>query len=594
MDIFDPLDDSLTYLWLRDNELATLPADLLDGLTGLVIVTLSGNQLTNTIPAGVFADQGDLRILTLYDNNITSPPATLFAPFDGDLEGLYFRGNGITSLAETIFDGLDGLQELDLSENGLTTLPTDVFDGLDDSLTRLRLRSNSLTALNADIFDGLDGLQELDLSENGLTTLPTDVFDPLDDSLTHLWLQSNSLTALNADIFDGLTDLQRLDLSDNSLSALPTGVFDDLDDSLETLYLRTNSLTALPAAIFGDTTTGLTGLQYLDLSCNSLTALDLTATSPLNPFAGTLIYLDVGANSFSPALTDAAVRAKLTALEHLYLTGTAPCQAPTDTGLSALTVSEGTLVPPFAAPGVDEYSVEVGRDVSAIDIVPAPKDPNASIELINASQDTDPNATGFQAPVRHGRDGRNSVRWRVVAKDGVTKHEYTVRVFREFPPADEARLRSLELSGITLAPQFQSRTFTYTASVSNATAQTTVTPRLSDPDATAVIKRNGVVDCRRHGQPHRRFQHHHRRGHRRGRDYNSHLHRYHHARGGHGCSAALPFIERTHADPGLLPGEDFLYSRCRRRRLVHEGDSRHQSPQRHEGGQAERHGRRRR
>ena len=69
---------------------------------------------------------------------------------------------------------------------------------------------------------------------------------------------------------------------------------------------------------------GLTGLLRLDLSCNALTALGL---DELDPFAGTLKYLDVGANSFTNPPTEAAVNAKLTAVEALYLTGSPPLPA---------------------------------------------------------------------------------------------------------------------------------------------------------------------------------------------------------------------------------------------------------------------------
>ena len=65
----------------------------------------------------------------------------------------------------------------------------------------------------------------------------------------------------------------------------------------------------------------------------------------MDPFAGTLTYLDLGANSLTTPPTEAAVNAKLTMLEALYLTGSRPCLPAFDTGLGALSLSTGTLSP---------------------------------------------------------------------------------------------------------------------------------------------------------------------------------------------------------------------------------------------------------
>ena len=56
-----------------------------------------------------------------------------------------------------------------------------------------------------------------------------------------------------------------------------------------------------------------------------------------------------------------------------------------------------------------------------------------------------------------------------------------------------ATLSGLTLSGVTLTETFDSRTYHYTATTSLAT--TAVTPVLSDPGATTVIKLNGTVDA---------------------------------------------------------------------------------------------------
>ena len=511
--IFDGL-TSLQYLRLNSNNFGTLPVDLFDPLNGsLEHLTLSGNDLT-ALDEGIFDDLTGLKNLHLSSNALTALDEGIFDGLTG-LKNLDLSSNALTALDEGIFDGLTSLQWLYLHRNSFTALPTDLFDPLDNSLTRLALSFNSLTSLDEDIFDGLTGLQYLYLNDNdltaldedifdgltslaqlyllrnSLTALPADLFDPLDNSLTLLRLEGNSLTALDADIFDGLGGLQSLDLSNNSLDALTAGVFEDLDDSLTRLYLRTNNLTALPETIF----TGLTGLQYLDLSCNSLTALDLTDPTPFDPFAGTLRYLDVGANNFATAPTETAVRAKLTRANLiLHLTGTAPCPSSYDTGLSGLMVSEGTLDPAFAEPGTAWHTVEVGPHVTKIEITPTPRASGATLENFRRMDAY----SGITLEVLNDlhtslKYDWNTFRFVVRAKDGVTTWDYLVRVIRHH--ALNARLSSLTLSGITLTPSFDSGVFTYAADGTSSVTSTTVTPVLSNSNATAVIKLNGTVDA---------------------------------------------------------------------------------------------------
>ena len=482
--LFAPLDDSLETLILSHNRLEALPAGIFDGLPGLQRLSLNGNDISS-LDAGVFgALTGALTILALNDNSLSTLPAT-------------------------VFDGLENLQTLLLNDNGLSTLDADIFDPLDDSLLYLYLNDNSISTLDADIFDGLTGLQYLLLNDNSLSTLDADLFDPLDDSLLLLYLNDNSLSTLDADIFDGLTGLlrvylndnslstldadifdglaglQRLYLNHNSLSSLPALIFEDLDDSLQQLVLTDNSISTLPAMVFA----GLTGLQGLDLSCNGLTALDLTL---FDPFASSLTYLDVSGNSYGSTPTETTLRDKfdqITATSgSLYTGSNSECLPPYEFGLSGLSLSPGTLQPAFQAPGETVYSARVGRDVSSIDVTVTTSDPRATIE-----PRPDPFGTyvtpGPQVNLTHVR---SNIGWQVRVRNGSFAVLYQIAVYRDPPLATNALLRSLELSGVTLGEDFSGRTYTYTATAD--VAETTVTATPLDPDATTVIRNNGVVD----------------------------------------------------------------------------------------------------
>ena len=97
-------------LYLGENMLSTLHADLFDGL-------------------------GYLEILTLNDNGLTALPVTLFADLGDYLEQLVLADNSITTLPAMVFAGLTGLKGLDLSCNDLTALDLSRFDPFASSLT---------------------------------------------------------------------------------------------------------------------------------------------------------------------------------------------------------------------------------------------------------------------------------------------------------------------------------------------------------------------------------------------------------------------------------------------------------------------------
>ena len=475
-DLFDGL-TNLLWLLLHDNSISTLPATVFDGLTSLQWLRLDGNNLSG-VHADLFDGLTSLRWLYLYDNSISTLPATVFDE-PTSLSYLWLYDNDLTSLDADLFGSLTSLNDLDLHGNHLSSLDADLFDGL-TNLQYLLLDGNELTSLDADLFDGLTNLLWLFLHDNELTSLDADLFDGL-TGLQRLRLDGNEFTTVDAALFDDPTSLQRLYLHDNSIETLPANAFDALA-SLQFLYLTGNSIETLPANVFA----GLTGLASLDLSCNSLTALDL---SRFDPFTTTLTYLDISGNSFTMEPTDAAVRAKLTNTGLILYTGTnTDCHLPTDIGLSALTTSEGELDPPFEAPGsTGGYGLHVDHDVTSITVSPTPNDPEASIR---PDSDADPNTAGIQFNLS---GAQNRVEWYVDARNGLFSQMYLIDVYRAHPPGRYALLRSVTLSGATLE-DFDSRAYTYTASVPTTVTETTVTTTPFDPDATTVVKLNGVTD----------------------------------------------------------------------------------------------------
>ena len=226
---------ALTYLYLYDNQLGSLPDGVFDELTALTTLNLRGNQL-GSLPVGVFDELTALGTLDLYNNQLGRLPAG-------------------------VFDELTALTRLYLDNNQLGSLPTGVFDEL-TALTRLYLDNNQLGSLPPGVFDELTALTQLSLNNNQLGSLPAGVFDEL-TALTGLDLYNNQLGSLPPGVFDELTALTQLSLNNNQLGSLPPGVFDELT-ALQFLYLFNNQLGSLPAGVFA----GLTNLGVLLLQGN--------------------------------------------------------------------------------------------------------------------------------------------------------------------------------------------------------------------------------------------------------------------------------------------------------------------------------------
>ncbi len=150
----------LKYIYLYDNELTVLPADLFAGLDSLLLLSLSQNSLTS-LPVDIF---------------------------DGlsQLEELYLYENAFGSLDPNLLNGLSNLWLLDLSEMELNTVPEDLLDGIAD-LRILIFRSNNLRTLPEDIFDEIEGPMNVYLAENLIDCLPKTILDLRDAGTIRLF-----------------------------------------------------------------------------------------------------------------------------------------------------------------------------------------------------------------------------------------------------------------------------------------------------------------------------------------------------------------------------------------------------------------------
>ncbi|MFN4127706.1 beta strand repeat-containing protein, partial [Pannonibacter indicus] len=255
------------------------------------------------------------------------------------------------------------------------------------------------------------------------------------------------------------------------------------DATLSNLVLSQGTLT--PGFASGTTSyTASVGNAVTSLTVTP-TVTDANATVTVNGNivasgnASTNIPLSVGDNTITVIVT-----AQNGTTTQTY-TVTVTRAGATDATLSNLVLSQGTLTPGFAS-GTTSYTASVGNAVTSLTVTPTVADANATV-TVNTVPVTSGNASG----AINLNVGSNIITVVVTAEDGTTTETYTVTVTRA--GATDATLSNLVLSQGTLTPGFASGTTSYTASVGNAVTSLTVTPTVTDANATVTVNGNTVT-----------------------------------------------------------------------------------------------------
>ena len=153
--------------------------------------------------------------------------------------------------------------------------------------------------------------------------------------------------------------------------------------------------------------------------------------------------------------------------------------------LSALAPSGGTLSPAFAA-GTLSYTALVGNATTALTVTPTVADATASV-TVNGVATTSGNASSAIALAV----GANTIQVVVTAQNGTTSRTYTVTVTRA--GSSDNNLSALAVSNGALSPVFAPSTTGYTTSIPASTGSITVTPTVSEPNATVTVDGKAVV-----------------------------------------------------------------------------------------------------
>ncbi|XP_076834922.1 leucine-rich repeat transmembrane protein FLRT2 [Brachyhypopomus gauderio] len=133
------LPEELRELRLDENRIALITDDAFENVTGLELLLLDGNLLTDEgLASGAFQSLVNLKTLSLARNSLTVPPPSIPTKC---LVKLNLQENLMTEIPLTSFHGLHHLERLDISNNQLQSLTQGVFDGL-LSLRQLTVRNN--------------------------------------------------------------------------------------------------------------------------------------------------------------------------------------------------------------------------------------------------------------------------------------------------------------------------------------------------------------------------------------------------------------------------------------------------------------------
>lgn len=270
---------TLQTIDLSHNDIMALPADSeILHLRRLTQLFLQNNKISE-LPADVFGDLLSLKVVNISDNAINYLPEELFSNTK-EIREIYMQNNELETLPKRIFNRLEQLLVLDLSVNKLKgdRIEDETFGGL-IRLVVLDLSHNAVGRVGSRLFKDLFFLQILSLANNSISHIDDNAFSPL-FNLHTLKLGHNKLQAIEEHVFNGLFILNKLNLNNNLLSYISENAFKNCSD-LKELDLSSNKLTNVPEAI-----SQLPFLKSLDLGENLLTEIKNDSFHNLSQLTG--------------------------------------------------------------------------------------------------------------------------------------------------------------------------------------------------------------------------------------------------------------------------------------------------------------------
>lgn len=246
---------TLQKMYLSDNNLISLSAQIFSNVPNLVHLDLSYNRIEYTmtnfftnpfewftrgleINEFAFAELINLKFLDFSHTRLEPSSMKSFAYLPSRLEQLSLCYTAITVIGLGMFHTLPNLKVLDLSGNsGLTgNMNQNTFDGLQNSLEILAFENSSVKHL--DWLGHLKSLKMLKLNDNNINQLTRDTFERL-PSLDVLDLSYNHVGNWFSRVFGANQDLRIVNLRSNNINMITSEMLADFAQ-LEYLGLANN------------------------------------------------------------------------------------------------------------------------------------------------------------------------------------------------------------------------------------------------------------------------------------------------------------------------------------------------------------------
>jgi Leucine-rich repeat (LRR) protein len=321
---------NVTMVSIGGNNLTgSIPAGI-NALTGLQLLNFSNNALTGSIPASIGSMTSLQQIFLSYNQLSGSIPAelgnltnlyNLYLPYNQftgsipaslgnltDLQQLWLAGNQLTGSIPTELGNLTKIQLLYLQGNQLAGSIPASLGNLTECI-ELFLYSNALTGEIPPELGNLTKLQRIWLTGNGLTgPIPSEVGNWA--AIRDIQFGGNQLSGSLPASLGNLTTLTSLSVYSNQLTGPIPPELGNMT-ALSVLFLSSNQLSGTIPTALGN----LTNLTNLSIGNNNLTGsipAEIGALVRLNT-------LDVRINQLSGVLP--GTLGDLTALRYLYLNG---------------------------------------------------------------------------------------------------------------------------------------------------------------------------------------------------------------------------------------------------------------------------------
>ncbi|XP_052762397.1 toll-like receptor 6 [Mya arenaria] len=315
---------NLTHLHLAQNKITILENESFTALRNLEVLDLGGNTI-HTLRNEMLAGLSSLKQLKIYSNRLEGIVNNTFGGL-ASLEILNIAGNKLASLEQLSLNGLSKLQELNLNDNALQRLPAGVLP-YPTSLKVVRLANNNISTMGTQRWPPLKEfyIQQNHLTEVPTDINFTDMqifnasynniasFSGALEVMITIDMSHNVITELSYALFNKFKDLSYMNFEHNLLEFnLHVDMFPDAH-KIKYLNFAHNKNISVQGHIFA--TKSLETLEVLNLSANALHSL--TALSGPNFEQSSLKILDVSKCQISRIAGDTFTG--LTKLEHVDL-----------------------------------------------------------------------------------------------------------------------------------------------------------------------------------------------------------------------------------------------------------------------------------